>query len=143
MQQKVQQKVHNNYAALLIKQFVFIKLVESLLIAWIVNWGCKLYFLLVWQNQNTKEIQFFNKCYCATRCALRCAVLCSVIKFVVQFYLRTRKNKIGIVIYRRVYFVMIHIFKSYILECTFSNFYILLCLLSIMFIRKWIKYWYR
>ena len=27
MQQKVQQKVHNNYVALLIKQFVFTKLV--------------------------------------------------------------------------------------------------------------------
>ena len=30
VQQKVQEKVHNNYAALLIKQFVFNKLVESL-----------------------------------------------------------------------------------------------------------------
>ena len=30
VQQKGQEKVHNNYAALLIKQFVFNKLVESL-----------------------------------------------------------------------------------------------------------------
>ena len=30
LQQIVQQKVHNNYVALLIKQFVFNKLVESL-----------------------------------------------------------------------------------------------------------------
>ena len=30
VQQKVREKVHNNYAALLIKQFVFNKLVESL-----------------------------------------------------------------------------------------------------------------
>ena len=30
VQQKGQQKVHNNYVALLIKQYVFIKLVESL-----------------------------------------------------------------------------------------------------------------
>ena len=30
VQQKVQQKVHKNYVALLIKQFVFTKLVESL-----------------------------------------------------------------------------------------------------------------
>ena len=30
VQQKVQEKVHNNYAALLINQFVFNKLVESL-----------------------------------------------------------------------------------------------------------------
>ena len=30
VKQKVQQKVHNNHLSLLIKQFVFIKLVESL-----------------------------------------------------------------------------------------------------------------
>ena len=30
VQQTVQQKVHNNYVVLLIKQFVFTKLVESL-----------------------------------------------------------------------------------------------------------------
>ena len=30
VQQTAQQKVHNNYVALLIKQFVFTKLVESL-----------------------------------------------------------------------------------------------------------------
>ena len=30
VQQKVQQKVHNNHVALLIKQFVFTKLAESL-----------------------------------------------------------------------------------------------------------------
>ena len=30
VKQKVQQKVHNNHFSLLIKQFVFIKLVESL-----------------------------------------------------------------------------------------------------------------
>ena len=30
VQQKVQQKVHNNYVALFIKQFKFTKLVESL-----------------------------------------------------------------------------------------------------------------
>ena len=30
VQQKAQQKVHNNYVALLIKQFVFTKSVESL-----------------------------------------------------------------------------------------------------------------
>ena len=39
----------------------------------------------------------------------------------VQFYLRARENKFRIVIYRRVYFGMIHLF-----EYTFSNFYILL-----------------
>ena len=63
VQQKVEQKVHNNYVALLIKQFVFPKLVESPS----SNTQCKLHFSQVKQNQNTKEIKFFNKFYCATR----------------------------------------------------------------------------
>ena len=63
VQQKVEQKVQNNYVALLIKQFVFPKLVESPS----SNTQCKLHFSQVKQNQNTKEIKFFNKFYCATR----------------------------------------------------------------------------
>ena len=47
VQRKAQQKVHSNYIALLIKQVVFTKLVQSLLIAWILNGGCALNFLLV------------------------------------------------------------------------------------------------
>ena len=58
-----------------------------LLIVWIGNWGCKLYFLFVSQNQNIKKIQFFNKFYCAMQCALCCAVLCSVVNFLMQLYL--------------------------------------------------------
>ena len=57
--------------------------------------------------------------------------------------LRARGNKFPIAIYPRVYFVMIYIFKLYVFEYTFSNFYILLCLFSIMFIRKSMKCWYR
>ena len=55
----------------------------SLLIASILNGGCKLYFSSVRQNQNTQKIQVFNKFYCATRCALCCSVLYSVVNFVV------------------------------------------------------------
>ena len=38
---------------------------------------------------------------------------------------------------------MIYIFEFYIIEYLFSNFYILLCLFLVMFIRKSIEYWYR
>ena len=54
VQRKVQQKVHNNCVAPLIKQSVFTKLVESFFV-WILNWGCKLYFLPVKQNQNKEN----------------------------------------------------------------------------------------
>ena len=80
MQQKMQQKVDKkcNYAALLIRRFVFSKLVEFVYeyilsglknkySAWIINSGCGLYFLLVWQDQNTKRNQFFNKLFYTTR----------------------------------------------------------------------------
>ena len=103
VQQKVQQNVHNNYVALLIQQFGFNKLVE-------------LYFPPTQQNQNTKKIQFFNKFYCATRFAFRCAALCSVMNFAVKFHLKARENKFRIVIYPRVHFIMICIFKFYIFE---------------------------
>ena len=45
---------------------------RSIIIVWILNWRCKLYFLPVQQNQNTKKIHFFHKCYCATRYILLC-----------------------------------------------------------------------
>ena len=68
----------------------------------------------------TKTKKKFNKFDCATRrtlrCALRCVVWCSVVNFVVQFYLRTRENKFHVAIYPRVHFVMIYIFKFYILR---------------------------
>ena len=80
MQQKMQQKVDKkcSYAALLIRRFVFSKLVEFVYeyilsglknkySAWIINSGCGLYFLLVWQDQNTKRNQFFNKLFYTTR----------------------------------------------------------------------------
>ena len=84
----------------------------------------------------TKKIQFFNEFYCATRCALRCAVLYSVMNFVVYFYLRERENKFQIAIYPKVHFAIIYIFEFCIFEYTFSSFYILLHLFSVMFIRK-------
>ena len=46
-------------------------------------------------------------------------------------------------IYPKVNFVMIYIFEFYIFEYTFSIFYILLCLFSVMFIRKSMECWYR
>ena len=55
--------------------------------------------------------------------------------FVVQFYLRTRDNKFHIVIYLKVHFVVIC--NS---NFTFSIFYILLCLFSIVFIQKSMEY---
>ena len=105
MQQKVDKKC--NYVALLIRRFVFSKLVESVYeyilsglknkySAWIINSGCGLYFLLAWQDQNTKRNQFFNKRFCTTRCTLGCAILCCVLNFVVQLYLMARENEFHI-----------------------------------------------
>ena len=88
-----------------------------------------------------KKIQSFNKFYYATRyalrCALRCVVLSSVVNFVVHFYLRAGENKFHVAIYSKEHFVMIYIFKFYVFERTFLNFYILFfCLFSVMFARK-------
>ena len=69
------------------------------------------------------KMQFFFFFYCATRCAFLCAVLCSVVNFVVHFCLMARENKLHIVMYPKIHFVVIYIF-----EYTFSRFYILLCL---------------
>ena len=102
MQQKVVKKC--NYVALLIRRFAFSKLVESVYeyilsgfknkySAWIINSGCGIYFLLVWQDQNTKRNQFFNKLFYTTRCTLGCAILCCVLNFVVQLYLMARENE--------------------------------------------------
>lgn len=55
--------------------------------------------------------------------------------FVVQFYLRARDNKFHIVIYLKVHFVVIC--NS---NFTFSIFYVLLCLFSIVFIQKSMEY---
>ena len=66
-------------------------------------------------------------------------MLCSVTNFAVQSYLRAMENKFGIVIYPKINSVMIYIFEFYIFEYTFSNFYILLCLFSIMFIQRSLK----
>ena len=91
MQQKMQQKVDKkcNYAALLIRRFVFSKLVEFVYeyilsglknkySAWIINSGCGLYFLLVWQDQNTKRNQFFNKLFYTTRFLYLVVQFCAV-----------------------------------------------------------------
>ena len=91
MQQKMQQKVDKkcNYAALLIRRFVFSKLVEFVYeyilsglknkySAWIINSGCGLYFLLVWQDQNTKRNQFFNKLFYTTRFLFLVVQFCAV-----------------------------------------------------------------
>ena len=91
MQQKMQQKADKkcNYAALLIRRFVFSKLVEFVYeyilsglknkySAWIINSGCGLYFLLVWQDQNTKRNQFFNKLFYTTRFLYLVVQFCAV-----------------------------------------------------------------
>ena len=91
MQQKMQQKVDKkcNYVALLIRRFVFSKLVESVYeyilsglknkySAWIINSGCGLYFLLAWQDQNTKRNQFFNKLFYTTRFLFLVVQFCAV-----------------------------------------------------------------
>ena len=91
MQQKMQQKVDKkcNYAALLIRRFVFSKLVEFVYeyilsglknkySAWIINSGCGLYLLLVWQDQNTKRNQFFNKLFYTTRFLFLVVQFCAV-----------------------------------------------------------------
>ena len=91
MQQKMQQKVDKkcNYAALLIRRFVFSKLVEFVYeyilsglknkySAWIINSGCGLYFLLVWQDQNTKRNQFFIKLFYTTRFLYLVVQFCAV-----------------------------------------------------------------
>ena len=124
MQQIVQQIVRNNYVSLLIKQFVFTKLVESLNLN--ALWICKLYFFKA-QRKFNFSINFIVQHVAQ----LGSSILCSVMSFVVQFYLRVRENKFHISAYCK--YVVKHILWSYIhfqifaitciyfLPCLFKN----------------------
>ena len=68
----------------------------------------------MFNKTKTQKNRFFNKYYHATYFALRCAALCNVVNDVVQFYLRVRENKFRNVMYPKVRFLMIYIFKFYI-----------------------------
>ena len=75
-------------------------------------------------------------------CTSLCTSLCSFVQcyeFCCAVLFEDKENKFLMVINPKVHFVMIYIFEFYIFEYTFSNFYILLCLFSIMFIRKSMK----
>ena len=105
-----------------------------------------LYFACLTKTKTERKFNKFDSATsCTLPCALRCAVLCGDVNFVLKFYLRPRENKFQIVIYPKIISKFcndIH-FRTLHFQYTFSNFYILLFLFSVMFLEKSMECWHR